>query len=226
MFGEVLDINFAEHAQPAVDGDVGAFDALDFKAREKLAREVQACARSHYGAFDFGEDTLVVLDVTGLRLAFDVGRQGRVAQSIERFLELVVGAVVEETERAAAGCGVVDYLSHERVVIAEVELVADTDFACRLYKHVPEFVLGAEFAQEEHLDARAGLFLIAVKKSGEDARVVEHHYVAFVIEVKNLGENVVGDFACLAVYNHQARLIALGDRMFSNQLVREVEVEL
>ncbi len=128
-------------------------------------------------------------------------------------------AVVEKAQSAAARCGVVDYLGHERAVFAEVELVADTYLAGRLDEHVPELVVGVELAQEEYLDAGAGLLLVAVEQGRKYLSVIEYHHVALVVISQDILEGLVLDFAGTAVYHHQAALVALGSRVLRNQFV-------
>ena len=226
VLGEVLDVDFAEDAESAVDGDVSSLYALDFEACEEFAGEVESGPGSDYGTFDLGEDALIVLEVAGLGLAPDIRGKRGVTEGVEGGLELVVGAVVEEAEGAPAGGGVVDDFCHEGVVVAEVEFVSDSDFAGGLDEDVPELVFGGELAEEEDLDAGAGFFLVTVKQSREHACVVEDHHVVLVEEVDNLVEDVVRDFAGLTVHDHQARLVALGQRMVGDERLRQVEVEL
>ena len=123
---------------------------------------MQSGGGGYYGALVSGEDALVVLGIGRLGLARDVVGERGLAQVVQGFLELIVRPVIEEAECTSPGCGVVYHLCDHTVVVTEIELVADTYLAGRLYKDIPEFIVGVEFAQQEHLDAGACLFLVAV----------------------------------------------------------------
>ena len=93
-------------------------------------------------------------------------------------------------------------------------------------ENVPELVFGVELAEEKHLDARAGLLLVAVEEGGEDFGVVENHHIALVEEVDDFFENMMGDFARGAVDHHHACHVAVLERMLGNEFGRQVEFEL
>ncbi len=135
-------------------------------------------------------------------------------------------AVVEEAQRATAGSGVIYHFGYHGFILAEVEFVADTDFACRFDQHIPEFLLYIEFAEEEHFDTGAGLFLVAVKQGGKHFGVVEHHYIAVVEKVEDVAENVMRNLAGLAVYHHQTGIIALLVGVVCDEFVGKFEVKL
>ena len=115
-----------------------------------------------------------------------------------------MGAVVEETESAAARGGVVDNLGHHRLIVAEVKLVADSDFTGGLHKHIPELVFGIELAKQKHFNARPGLFLVAEQPGRENLGIVEHKNVAVVEIVDDILEYPVLDFTARTVDHHQA----------------------
>ena len=71
-------------------------------------------------AFVFGKDALEAFQVFRFALAAYETGDRRFAKGVERTLELVVVAVVEEAECAAAARGVVDDFRHDGVVFAEV----------------------------------------------------------------------------------------------------------
>ena len=223
---EVLHVGSAEVAQAAVERDEGRVDSLDFHALHHFAGEVQAGGGRGHGAFVAGEDALEALHVFGFALAADEAGDGRLAEVVERFLELVVVAVVEEAERASAARGIVDYLCHDGVVLTEIQLVADADFAGRVYQHVPEAELLVQFAQEEHLDACPRLLLVAVESGGEDLRVVEDKNVVLVEEREDVLEHEVLEVSALAVEHHHARLVAMRSRVLRNLFFGEFEFKL
>ena len=202
VLGKVLDVDVAVAAQADVHGEEVAVDVADFHAAHQFAREVQTGGGSHHGAFLAGEDGLVTLGVLGFGVAGDVVGQGRVALVVQVFLELVVVAVIEETQGAAARGGIVDDLGHHRVVKPEVELVADANLAGGLHEHIPQLVVGIEFAQQEHLDTCSRLLLVAEEFGGEDLGVVEYKQVMGVEVVKYVLEHFMFNLVALLVEYH------------------------
>ncbi len=148
------------------------------------------------------------------------------AQSEEVALELVVRTVVQEAQSASARGGVVDYFGYHRFVFAEVEFVADADFAGGFYQYVPEFVVGVELAQQEYFDACAGLFLVAIEQGGEHLSVVQYHYIAVAKVVEHVLENLVLNFTGFAVYNHEFAFVAVFNRILGNKFFGKIEFKL
>ena len=214
MLREVLDVHRAEVSQPDVQRHERLVDALDLHALHQVFREVHAGRRGSHGALLLGEDGLVTLGVLGFDLLAHPLRQRRFAQREERMLELLVGAVEQEAQRAAARGGVVDHLGHQQVVVAEVEFVADTDFARGVHQHVPQPQFAVEFPQQEDFDFGAGLLLVAVEACRENLRVVEDEQVLFVEILDDVLEDTVLDSAFGAVDDHQTRLVAIVGRVF------------
>ncbi len=137
-----------------------------------------------------------------------------------------MGAVVEEAQRASARGGVVDDFGHHRLILSEIQLVADAYLAGRLHKHIPELVLLVELSEEENLDTCACLFLVAVETCGKHHRVVEHHHISIVKIVDDLFEYVMGDLAGLAVDQHHAAFVTTRSGFLGYQLVRQFEFKL
>ena len=111
------------------------------------------------GAFVPGEDGLVSFGIFGFDLFADPFWERGFAEGEESLFELLVGAVEEEPEGSAAGCGVVDDFGDEQVVVSEVEFVPDPDFPCGVYEYVPEPEVAVEFAEEEYFDFGACFLL-------------------------------------------------------------------
>ena len=177
-------------------------------------------------AFVFGKDALEAFQVFRFALAAYETGDRRFAEGVERTLELVVVAVVEEAECAAAARCVVDNFRHNGVVLAEVELVANSYFTRGVYEHVPQAQFLVEFAQQEHFDPCAGLLLISVEACGEHLGVVEHEDVVLVEEVEDILEHAVLYLARLAVEHHHAALVAVGRGILGNLLLRQVKLKL
>ena len=183
---------------------------------------MHAGRRGSHGALLLGEDGLVTLGVLGFDLLAYPLRQRRFAQREERMLELLVGAVEQEAQRAAARSGVVDHLGHHQVVIAEIELVADADLARRIDQHVPQTQFAVQLAQQEDFDLGAGLLLVAVQTGRKDLRVVEDEQVALVEIVDDILENTMLDRALGTVHHHQTRLVAVLGRVLGQHLRLEL----
>ena len=219
---EVLDIHRAEVAQPHVERHESPIDALDLHALHQVLREVHAGRRGRHGALFLGEDRLVAFGVLGFDLLAHPFRQGRFAQREERLLELLVGAVEQEAQRAAARGGVVDHLGHQQVVVAEIEFVADADLARRVHQHVPQPQFAVQFAQQEDLDLGAGLLLVAVEARREDLGIVEDEQILFVEVLDDVLENAVFDGPFGAVDDHQPGFVAVVGRVFGQHFGRKV----
>ena len=93
-----------------------------------------------------GEEGLIALCVVAVGAAVHILGQGRFAHSVEEFAELFLRAIEEEAQGTATRGGVVDDFGHELIVLAEVELIADTDLTCWVDDDVPELEGGIEFA--------------------------------------------------------------------------------
>ena len=187
---------------------------------------MHACGGRGDCAFVFGKDALEALQVFRLALAAYEAGNGRFAEGVERTLELVVVAVVEEAERAASARGVVDDFRHNGVVLAEIELVANSYFSRGIYQHVPQAQFLVEFAQQEHFDPCAGFLLVAVEACGEDLGVVEHENVVLVEEVEDILEHAVLYLARLAVEHHHAAFISMRRGILGDLLLRQVKLKL
>ena len=204
MLGQVLNIDGAEVAQTHVQCDLGRVDALDLHTLQEVLREVSTRRGSCYGTLVLSEDGLVALGVDLLDLLAYPARQGSFALLVERLLELVVVAVEQETQRTTARSGVVDHLSHQQVVIAEIELVTDTDFTCRIYQHVPQTLFAVELTQQEDLDLCSGLLLVAIEACGENFGIVEDEDVVRIEVLDYIFESSVFDRTGCAIDDHQA----------------------
>lgn len=172
------------------------------------------------------KDALEALKVLGFAFAAYKAWYGRLAQGVERAFELVVVAVVEEAQCASAAGSVVNDFGHDGVVVAKVELVAYTYFACGVDEHVPQAQLLVEFAQQEHFDACTGFLFIAVESRGEHLCVVEHEHVVGAVKAEYVFEHEVLYVACGAVEHHHAAFVAVGGRVLGYALLRELELEL
>ena len=222
MLREVFDVDRTEVAQPDVQRDERTVDALDLHALHQVLREVHAGRRGGNGAFVLGEDRLVALGVLGFDLVAHPFGQRCLAQAEKRLLELLVGAVEQEAQRAPARGRIVDHLGHQQVVIAEVEFVADADLAGRVDQHVPEPQFAVQFAQQENLDLGTRLLLVAVEACWEDFGVVEYEEVFFVEVFDDVFENTVFDSAFGAVDDHQARIVPVFRRVFRQHFGGEI----
>ena len=177
-------------------------------------------------AFVFGKDALEAFQVFRFALAADETGDRGFTKGVERTLELIVVAVVEEAECAAAARGVVDNFRHNGVVLAEIELVANSYFTRGVYEHVPKAQFLVEFAQQEHFDSCAGFLLVAVEACGEDLGVVEHEDIVLVEEVEDILEHAVLYLARLAVEHHHAAFVSMRRGILGNLLLRQVELKL
>ncbi len=173
-----------------------------------------------------GVDGLETVAILGFRIAGHVAGKWGLAQLVNRLHEFLMRAVEQETQGAAARRGVVNDFSHQLVVLAEVQLVADSDFPSWVHEHVPQEALAVKLAKQEHLDDRASLLLVSVHLGGEDLGVVGHEHVAFVKDVHDVLEHAVLEGARVPVNDHQATVVAVVERILSHQFFRHVVPEL
>ena len=194
---QVLDLYAMEVAEATMKCDESRLDAFYLHTLEQFATEMQSCRRCCYGTFVLCEYGLEVLHVLacgtrGLRFPVsvinDIAWQRCLAQRIKLLFELVVRTVIKEAQRAAAACSVVDDLGNHRSTFVEEQLVAYSDFAGRLHKHVPKAHLLIKLTQEEHLNLCVGLLLRTVKARREYLCVVEYERVTLVKIVEHVTE--------------------------------------
>ena len=217
MLRQVFYVDITEVAQTGMQGDISEINTFDFQTLHQLTAKVQAGCRSSYRTFVLGEDGLETFRIFRLYRTVDDGMgQGSLTQSIEGFLELIVRSVIKETERTAAGSGVVYYFRYHRVVGTEIQLVADTDFTGRIYQHIPQTEFFVQLTQQEYFDTSSRLLLITIQTCREYLRIVEYKYVFIIKVVQNILEHLVFNLSSTTVQHHQARLISILRRMQSD----------
>ena len=226
MLRKILHINLAVISAARMESKKPAFYTFDLQTLHQFAAEMHTGCRSHNGPLVLGEDALVAFLVPVFHRAGDIFRKRSLAQGIEGLLEFIVVAVVKEAERTSAVGRIVDHLGHHRIVVAEIELVADTDLAGRLHEHVPETVFLIKLPKEKHFDAGARLLLVAIETGRKNLGVVENHHVAFIEEIDDLLEDMMGDLACAGVDHHQATFVTILRRTLGHQLLGKLELEL
>ena len=187
--------------------DEGLVYILENHHVKELAAEVESCSRCRDGAFLVGEDGLEIDLVLRCDLWFYVFRDRCFAEAEQCLLEVFVFSVVEESECAASGCGVVNDFRHEAVV-SEVEFVSDSDFSCRLDNHIPESLLFIEFPEQEYLNVGTCFLFLSEKSGRENFCVVQNECVALSKIVSDVLENLVLDFTCVFVKHHHAALVS------------------
>ena len=195
VLGKVLNLNLVEVAQSAMQGDVSLVDTVDFHTLHQLAGEVKTGSRSCNGTLYLSENTLeifhiILCSVMILTGIYDIARKRSLTQSKERTLEDIVVAIliIEETEGTATAGSIVDNLGNHLVDIIEEKLVADTDFAGRLYQYVPKAHLRIELTEQEHLNLGIGLLLGAVKTGWKYLGIVEDEGIALFEEIHDILE--------------------------------------
>ena len=223
---EVLDVDAAEVADTHVDGDEGLVNVLENHPVEQFTAEVESGRGSGDGAFVGGEDCLEVFGVLRGDLLFDPDGDRGLSEGEKGLLEFLVRSVEEEAEGASAGCCIVDHFGDQGIVLAEVQLVADTDFAGGLDYYVPEALFAVQLPKEEDHDVGAGLFLPSVEPGGEDLGIVEDEEVVLGEIVDDVLEYAVFDFTGLLVEDHHPALVPPADRFLRDPFLGEFEVEL
>ena len=222
MFREILYIHSAEVAQSGVQGYEGRIYALDLHALQEVLREVHTCGGGCNSALMLGVDGLITLGILLFHLLSHPAGQRCLAQAVKRLLELFVGAVKEKTQGAAARCGVVDNLGTHHIVVTEIELVADTDFTCRVYQHIPKAQLAVKLAQKENLNLGTCLLFVAIEACGKDFGVVEDKEIFLIKIFDDILKDSMLDGSRFAVYHHQTRLVAVFHRVVGKHVGRKI----
>ena len=140
--------------------------------------------------------------------------------------KLLMSAVEQESQSASSRCGIVNHLRHKTVILSEIELVANSDLACRIDEHIPETCLSIQFSQQENLDACTSLLLVAVETSWEDLGVVEEHKVFLIKIVDELLEYLVLNLVAFLVEHHKTGFITMFCWQKRNMVFWEFEFEL
>ena len=209
-----------------MQGQFCEIHAFELESFAELLAKMQAGSRGRNRTFVLGEDGLEALLVGGLHVALDVLREWGLAQLVYTLLELLVGAVKQETQCTSARGGVVDDLGHQLVVLTEVELVSNTDFTRRIDQHVPQQAFAVQLTQQEHLDGSTGLFLVAVEACRENLGVVCDQYITLIEVAQNVPKVVVLNRAFGTVDDHHTRVGAIFGGVLSDELGRDFESEL
>ena len=205
-------------ADSHVNGNESLLYILENHPVKEFPAEVEAGGGGAHGPFVGGKDGLVVLYVLRSGLFLHPFRHIGLSQAEEGFLEILVGAIEEETEGTAAGGSVVNHFRHQGLVLPEVQFVADADFAGGVHNHVPQALFPVEFPQQEHHDIGPGFFLLAVQAGGENLGVVEDKDVSL--------EQTVFNIPVLLVEDHQAGFVAPAGRFLRYAVGRKFKVEL
>ena len=212
MLGQVLNLDSIEVTQTAVQGDKGKVDTLNLHTLHQLTTEVQASGRCSNSTLVLSVDGLEISHILlGSRTTVDnVAWQWSLAQTEQHLLEFIVWTVVEETQRTATAGGVINHLSHHRTIFLEKEFVADTNLTGRLYKHIPQALVGIKLAQQEHLNLGIGLLLGTVQTGREHLSVVEDECIVLVKVVEDVTEvETTLDSLTLTMQHHQLALVAM-----------------
>ena len=226
MLGQVLDVDGPEITQSHVQRQKGHVAALDLEPFHQVLAEMQSGRRRGDGSLVLRVNRLIALLVDRFDFrAYPLG-QRRLAEFVQRRLELVVVAVEQETKRPPARGRVVDHLGHHQVVVAEIELVADTYLARRIDQHVPQAQVAVQLAQQENFDLGSRLLLVAVQTGRKHFRIVEYQHVALPEIIDHFLEYLMLDLACAAVQHHQPRLVAAFGRVFREHIGRKAVIVL
>ena len=213
-------------ADTHMDGYEGFLYILEDHAVEKFPGEVQAGSRSAHCALVLCEDGLVVLNVLRGGLFLHPFRNIGLSKAEEGFLELLIGAVKEEPEGAAAGGCIVNYLCHKGLILSEIQFIADTNLAGWIHDHVPEALLTVELAEKQDHYIGPGLFLLAIHTGRKHLCVVKDKDVSLSEIIYDVFEEPVLYLTGVFVEHHETGFVAPAGRLRCNTILREVEVEL
>ena len=209
-----------------VQGNECLVDVLENHSVEKLAAEVQTGCRCGNCTLVLCEDGLEVLCVLRCDIFLHPVWNRSLAVAEKGLLELLVTAVIKESQRSSSRCGVVDHFGYEAVVISEIELVADTDLSRRINDYVPKSLLAVELSEEENFDVGSCLLLVSLKTGWEYLCVVEDECVSLTEIFDDVLEELMLDFSCLLVEDHEFALISPSRRLCCDPVGRKSKLEL
>lgn len=163
----------------------------------------------------------------------DIGRQGRLADQVDR---LVDGALPCRGElEAPAAVGRVDghnlgEQARLALVVEELDLGALLQALARLDQAVPVLLLGSvcgafDLVQKQRLHSTAGAHLSAVEPGGKDAGLVDHQQIAGVQIVRNVPEDAVLDAPVLG-HHHELAAVPGVSRCLGDEAVGKFVVEV
>ena len=217
MFRKVFYIDITEVAQTGMQRNISKINTLNFHTLHQLTAKVQAGGRSSNRSFVLSKNRLETHSIFFFHRTVDNRmRQGRFTQCIKSFFKLVMRAVIKETQGTATRSGIIDHLSHHRIVITEIELIADTDLTGRVYQHIPQTELFIQLAQQKNFDTCTGLFLITVQACRKHLRVIEDKHILIIKIIQDILKHLVFYLPRLTMEHHQTRLISVLRRMQSN----------
>ena len=99
MLGQILHINLPVVTQTGMQRQVGELTVLDLQTFHQLTAEMQAGSRCDNSPLFRCEDVLVTVRIFRFNRTVDVFRQGCFAQCIQGLFEVIVIAVIEESQR-------------------------------------------------------------------------------------------------------------------------------
>ena len=180
-------------------------------------------SRCYHSTLLLGENRLITLGILRLNLLTHPAWQRSLAQTEERLLELLVRTVEEESQRTSTRSGVVDHLGTQNIVLAEVELVTNTDFTRRIDQHVPQSQLAIQLAEQENLDLGSRLLLVTVEACREHLRIVKDKAIALIEVVKDILERAMLDLLRVAMHDNHTRIVSMCRRILGYKLGRKFE---
>ena len=244
---QVFHLNVMEVAQCAMERQESKVDTLNFHTLQHLTAEMESRCGCRHSTLILGKETLEIVHIlrSGRATIYNVMRQRGLTQGKEFTFELIVGTVIEETERTAAARRIVDDFCHHRSAVVEEQFVTDTDLTGRLHKHIPQAHLLIEFTQQEHLYLGIGLFLRTIETSRKHLRIIEHERIALVEMIQHVAEVKIHGIPLfvfqrfsvfiglkhvyllrLTVQNHQFAFVPMERRIQCNLLLGQFEFKL
>lgn len=228
-----------ESSQSHVESDLGGLDSAGVQRAENFRSEVQAGGGSGDRSELAGVDSLVAVAVGGRVRAGDVRGERDMSDALDGGEEILAGGEADAafSEFAAGG----DF-GLQLVAIAEKKMLADSDFAAGANETFPfvgifsqlfceedfdaslEKIAGSGIARTERLGFEAGA--TAVETGRNDARIVEDHQVIRAEKARKFAELAVFESAGGSVQMKKTRGGAVGQRVLSDQFLREFEIEI
>ena len=213
-----------ERAVADVQRDGRPLDCARIEPRDRRLAEMQAGRRRGNRAAAPRVNGLVAFPVRRVRRAFDVGRQRHLADRVDGGVDISAIGTPQADGSPAEGAPFEDLGLEHHAVPLEPHAATGAQLLPGMHQRVPAILVEAPEQQALHLAAARRA--VPVQARRKHARVVHDHQVAGREQVWQIARVRACDRAARAVDDHQAGRRALGCRVLSDELGRQVEIEI
>src|SRR5690606_25878678 len=122
-------------------------NTMNFQAFDQFPTKVHSSCWCSYRTFVLGIHRLIALAVFFIWFTLDVFRQWSFTHAVQYGLEFLIITVEQEANRSTTRGGIVNYFSHQFVIISKIELIPYPYLTGRIYDNIPQTVRFVEFPE-------------------------------------------------------------------------------